>query len=146
MERAHETPSLAADCYSRQIDDRGPSRRVDSRKIFYFYKLACRRSYGGPKEWEWEWHKLAHVCRKWRTVVFASQRRLDLRLLCTPKTSIQQTLDLWPAFPIIVMYTWSLDGWDNTIAALQHRNRAAKLTSISYRCQCGSIAAQSRAQ
>jgi hypothetical protein len=87
-------------------------------EIFYFYKLACRRSYGGPKEWEWEWHKLAHVCRKWRTVVFASQRRLDLRLLCTTKTSIQQTLDLWPAFPIIVKHTWSLDGWDNTIAAL----------------------------
>jgi hypothetical protein len=63
-------------------------------EIFYFYKLACCRSYGRPKEWEWEWHKLTHVCRKWRTVVFASQQRLDLRLLCTPKTSIQQTLDL----------------------------------------------------
>ena len=31
------------------------------------------------------WHTLVHVCRRWRCVVFASPRRLNLRLLCTEK-------------------------------------------------------------
>jgi len=31
------------------------------------------------------WHTLVHVCRKWRSVVFGSPRRLDLRLFCTEK-------------------------------------------------------------
>ncbi|KAI0295078.1 hypothetical protein B0F90DRAFT_1753051 [Multifurca ochricompacta] len=31
----------------------------------------------------WKWHRLAHVCRKWRSVVFSSPRRLELRLVYT---------------------------------------------------------------
>jgi hypothetical protein len=97
-------------------------------EIVYFYKLStscCR--FPWEWTWEWGWHKLAHVCRKWRTVIFASQQRLDLRLLCTPKTSIQQTLDLWPDFPILVEHRWSLGDWENTITALQHRNRVCEI-------------------
>jgi hypothetical protein len=33
-----------------------------------------------------EWVTLAHVCRRWRSVVFQSPHRLNLRLLCTPQT------------------------------------------------------------
>ena len=29
-----------------------------------------------------EWHILAHVCQKWRYVVFQSPLRLNLRILC----------------------------------------------------------------
>ena len=29
------------------------------------------------------WQTLVHVCRRWRCVVFASPRRLDLKLHCT---------------------------------------------------------------
>jgi hypothetical protein len=42
-------------------------------------------------------------------------------------TSIEQTLDLWPAFPIIVHHTLSLDGWHNTITMLQQHDRICEI-------------------
>jgi len=38
-----------------------------------------------------KWKTLAHVCRRWRSIVFQSPRRLNLRLLCTPE---RDTLDI----------------------------------------------------
>ncbi len=100
-------------------------------ETFYFHKLAYE---SGSCEWQWRWHKLAYVCRRWRIIIFASQHRLDLRLLCTPKTSIKQKLDLWPPFPIIVRNdadTYHLfDGWNNIIAALQQRDRVCEIDLI----------------
>ena len=29
------------------------------------------------------WQTLVHVCRRWRSIVFGSPRRLDLQLVCT---------------------------------------------------------------
>jgi hypothetical protein len=100
-------------------------------EIFYFYKLACH-DIGGKwlwqREWQQQWHRLAHVCQQWRTIIFASQKRLDLRLLCTPKTSIKQTSDIWPAFPIIVQHIYAQhDGWSNTIATLRQRDRICEI-------------------
>ena len=96
-------------------------------EMFQFYKLAC-----GPdsSEWQKEWHKLAHVCRRWRTIIFASQHGLDLRLLCTPKTSIEMTLDLWPTFPIVVQYAYgslSPDDRDNITTVLQQNDRICEI-------------------
>jgi hypothetical protein len=95
------------------------------------YKLACNDISGKwlwQREWQQEWHRLAHVCQQWRTIIFASQRRLDLRLLCTHKTSIKQTLDIWPAFPIVVRHISSrLDDWFNIIATLRQRDRICEI-------------------
>jgi F-box-like len=41
-----------------------------------------------------EWITLAHVCRRWRSVVFQSPLRLNLRLFCTPQTPARDTLDI----------------------------------------------------
>lgn len=79
------------------------------------------------REWQQAWPKLAHVCQQWRAIIFASQRRLDLRLLCTPKTFIKQALDIWPAFYIIVRHTSSHDDWSNTLATLQQRDRVCEI-------------------
>ena len=49
-----------------------------------------------------EWETLAHVCRRWRSLIFQSPRRLNLRLLCTPNTRARNTLDVWPPFPLII--------------------------------------------
>src|SRR5258708_28187937 len=35
------------------------------------------------------WHTLVHVCQKWRSVVFGSPLRLDLRLSCTQNTPVR---------------------------------------------------------
>ena len=45
-----------------------------------------------------------HTCRKWRHIVFESQRALHLRLFCTHGTRVQKILGCWPALPIVVQY------------------------------------------
>ena len=49
------------------------------------------------------WHTLVHVCRQWRIVVFDSPRRLNIRLLCTPKRPLKN-LDIWPVLPIDIEF------------------------------------------
>ena len=68
------------------------------------------------------WRTLAHVCRKWRNIVFESPRRLDLRVCCRPSTPVREMLDIWPNLPIIVWFDEQEDA-DNTIAALEHNDR-----------------------
>lgn len=68
-------------------------------EIFDFYRLdAMKRSSGGL----WTWHRLAHVCQKWRHVISVSPRRLDLRILCQYGTPIEYFLDFWPTLPLAV--------------------------------------------
>ncbi|KAH9970517.1 hypothetical protein BGW80DRAFT_1329751 [Lactifluus volemus] len=46
-------------------------------EIFDFHRLvALDDASSGP----WKWHRLAHVCQRWRSLIFASPRRLELRL------------------------------------------------------------------
>jgi hypothetical protein len=52
----------------------------------------------------WMWPILAQVCQRWRRLVFASPRRLDLQLLCTNGTPVLENLDCWPPFPIAIQY------------------------------------------
>jgi hypothetical protein len=68
------------------------------------------------------WRILAHVCQRWRNIVFESPRRLDLRVYCRARTPVREMLDIWPKFPVIV---WVTDHryLDNTIAALEHNDR-----------------------
>ena len=50
------------------------------------------------------WPRLAHICRRWRRVVFVFQRTLRLRLFCTYGTPVVKSLDCWPTLPIVVWY------------------------------------------
>jgi hypothetical protein len=69
-------------------------------------------------------HTLVHVCRRWRCLVFGSPRRLNLRLRCTPKTRLTDTLDVWPALPLIIEGDMDIKtGTDNIIGALGQKNR-----------------------
>ena len=49
----------------------------------------------------WKWHRLAHVCRKWRHVIFWSPRRLALRILCEDGAPIGSILASWPTLPLV---------------------------------------------
>ena len=102
-------------------------------EIFDYYKLAS----SSPS---WGWHRLIHVCRQWRSLVFASRHRLHLRLLGTYGTPVRKTLDCWPPLPIVIRYsddTMGLkppspdddddDDDDNIIAALHHRDRVCQV-------------------
>jgi hypothetical protein len=72
------------------------------------------------------WRTLIHVCRRWRIVVFRSPRRLNLQLVCTARTSMSQTLAVWPPLPIFIK-DWSRSlansDLDNVVAALEHNDR-----------------------
>lgn len=78
----------------------------------------------------WKWHKLVHVCRTWRDIIFSSSCRLNLELLCTHGTPFRKILDHLPALPIVIhmrsdavhFITNSVND-DDIIAALEHPNR-----------------------
>ena len=79
---------------------------------------------------EWDWGLLVHVCRRWRQVVFASPRRLDLRILCTTRTPARKNLGIWPSFPITISDFHcgnSNEDEDNLIAALEHSDRVSEV-------------------
>jgi hypothetical protein len=91
------------------------------------------------------WIILAHVCRKWRDIVFGSPSRLNLRLHFTAWRSVRMMLDTWPPFPIEI---WG-DGADpmvrdvgNIVAALEHNDRIHK---IELSCSSKSIMEQALA-
>ena len=76
----------------------------------------------------WRWHTLVHVCRGWRHIDITSPRRLDLRLLCTARTSVKKYLNCWPTFPIAIKYNrpFSEDVF-NIFVALENRDRVSSI-------------------
>ncbi|KAH9161101.1 hypothetical protein EDB89DRAFT_766210 [Lactarius sanguifluus] len=77
----------------------------------------------GIRRKPWNWQRLAHVCRTWRHIMFASSHHLRLELLCTYGTPVKRNLGHLPAFPIVVSYLDGCDDRDNLFAALEHRDR-----------------------
>jgi hypothetical protein len=76
------------------------------------------------------WHSLVHVCKWWRSIVFASPHRLRLQLLCTDKRPVQNMLDIWPELPIVISCgrgASKLQDADNILAALKKHNRVRKI-------------------
>jgi len=108
--------------------------------LLELFVFCLRRAHDSPLSCMLEWHRLAHVCRRWRQVIFASPRRLDLQLLCTHGTPVRKNLGFWPTFPIVIDYhvywnpesgrSFLPDDEDNVMAALEHpdRLRCVKLT------------------
>jgi len=80
------------------------------------------------------WCTLAHVCQRWRHIVSAFPRRLNLRLLCKDTTrGLTEMLDIWPALPVVIQAnffrtTQQVDGADNVIAAMRHNDRICEVT------------------
>ena len=76
------------------------------------------------------WHTLVHVCRRWRYVVFASPRHLNLRLLCMNKR-LMKTLDIWPPLPIAIHVDdkefRSLPSVTDVISVLKRNDRVCKI-------------------
>jgi len=98
-------------------------------QIFDLYREESTRRY--PVKAAWEWTTLAHVCRRWRAIIFASPRRLHLRVTCDPRTPVKTSLDVWPPFPIAItcfpFHTIDKEGEDNLVAALEHRDRISDI-------------------
>jgi len=82
----------------------------------------------------WKWQTLLHVCRRWRHIILASPRRLNLQILCNLRTPARKLLDIWPPFPISISgFLWVTTGaWckDNVIAALERRDRVFEIVFL----------------
>ena len=92
--------------------------------IFNSYLCGCQNIQEKAEAWQ----SLVHVCRRWRSIVFGSPRHLDLQLVCTTRTRTRDTLDVWPAFPLIIWYFSNPTGSvDNIIAGLEHRDRVCQI-------------------
>ena len=95
--------------------------------IFDFY-VEIRSPYDLRRETE-AWQTLVHVCRRWRSLVLGSPRRLNLRLLCTPETLVRVTLGVWPVLPLVVGGDMTpSSGTDNIVAALGESYRVCQVS------------------
>ena len=76
------------------------------------------------------WQSLVHVCRRWRSIVFGSPRRLNLRLVCGGlKMPARDTLDVWPPLPLVIqhgIYQTDKDR-DSLITILKCRDRVCQI-------------------
>jgi len=79
-----------------------------------------------------EWHMLANVCQRWQGLVFTSPCCLDVRLVCTARTRVEDILAAWSGLPLLVLQDSGpdlsqLEGADNIIAALRHNTRICQI-------------------
>lgn len=109
-------------------------------KIFSFYVEESYEAYEPDKfnaitKLE-VWRPLVHVCRRWRNLVFASPRSLNLRLVCTGRRPVSELLGIWPFLPIVIdeqphfgRYPVPLEERaENICAALEHRSRVCQIS------------------
>jgi len=97
--------------------------------VFHFYLV----KYAKHDKDTCRWRTLVHVCRRWRSLVFGSPRRLDLKLRCTLKTPARDLLDIWPALPLFIQgHIYEESDVDNIIAALERRDRVCKISLKSH--------------
>jgi len=80
------------------------------------------------------WHALVLVCRRWRYLVFASPRSLNLRLDYSGYGPMSEMPDAWPVLPVILVsgihqHPISGQRWDNMVSALEseHYNRICEI-------------------
>ena len=74
------------------------------------------------------WQTLVHVCRRWRSIVFRSPRRLNLRLIFTQGTPARHTLYVWPSFPLLIRdRDHSTEDVDDFVAVLKRSDRVVKV-------------------
>lgn len=108
-------------------------------QIFDFCRIDHDPDAGYPPCLVWDWHGLVHVCQRWRQIVFASPRRLNLQIYCKYGTPVRESLGCWPALPIAIDYYTYYDDdgseisaptdehCDNAIAALEHPDRVCSI-------------------
>ena len=74
------------------------------------------------------WLRLVHVCQKWRSIVFASPRFLDLRIVCGPGKRME-LMSIWPPLPIVFGNGEEGPTPEDSYfdAAIMHRNRICEI-------------------
>ena len=78
------------------------------------------------------WYALAHVCRRWRTVILGSATYLGLSLFCTYGTPVADMLAHSPPLPLVVGYftkgrELTTEDEEGIILALKQRDRVCRI-------------------
>jgi hypothetical protein len=110
--------------------------------VFYLYRPVLLgededdfgRLWGGTKGWDrgrW-WYKLAHVCQRWRNILFGSAFHLELSLVCTYGAPVADMLARSPPLPLVLDYVEkgrdiTRDDEDGIILALKQRGRVLRV-------------------
>ena len=109
--------------------------------IFYLYRPSFLgegekyfdRVRGGKLRWKqgrW-WFSLAHVCQRWRNLIFGSASYLRLSLVCTNGTPVADMLQFSPPLPLTVDYRSengiTAEDEEGLLLALEHRDRIRHL-------------------
>ena len=99
--------------------------------IFDFYLYDAQVTIGRERAWQ----LLVHVCRRWRCTVFGFPRQLNLQLVCAGRTRARDTLDVWPALPLVIQceVDYPIRNVDNIIAVLERRDRVCQISLIVVR-------------
>ena len=95
-------------------------------RIFNCYRLE-------DEDWNLRanWRKLAHVCQRWRYLIFDSSSLLDICLRLTTDSPSINTLSHLPPLPLVIDYSiWiiSLNDKDNIHLGLQQHGRVRQVT------------------
>ena len=98
--------------------------------IFQFDRATYPHHEDVHRRWEFlRWHQLVHVCRRWRSVVFASPNFLNLRLVCGPWTPPAELAGIWPPLPIIITnrHVWTMSEYCDFDLAIVHHTRVCEI-------------------
>jgi hypothetical protein len=74
-----------------------------------------------------EWQILVHLCRRWRSLVFGSPRRLKLRLFCSDRKLARDMLDVWPPLPLVIQRIGEAGSVDNIVGVLERSDRVCHI-------------------
>lgn len=87
--------------------------------------------------WNWDrqrwWHKLTHVCQRWRSLILASPSRLNLHVVCTEGIPVAEMLAHFLHLPLIVIYGFEEgeeippDDERNILLSLQRRHHMRRV-------------------
>ena len=113
--------------------------------VFYLYRPFLlgedeghlARLEGGTERWvrgRW-WYKLAHVCERWRYLLFGSAPYLGISLVCTYGTPVADMLAHSPHLPLFIDYCKDLnitaEDEEQIISALKQRDRVSRVRLIA---------------
>src|SRR5712675_2973401 len=97
--------------------------------VFSFHRLLSSKG-NRPSSATWRWYILAHVCQRWRDLIFSSLHHLEAHLI-VPRKSPKTPLDSWPSIPISVWYPsngyMSKDQIADVVSALEHSDRIREI-------------------
>ena len=79
----------------------------------------------------WRWDRLVHVCRRWRSVVFAPPNTLNPKIVCGPQTRVE-LIGVWPPLPVVIRNSveWPIPKDYDFEAAIVHHDRVCEITLL----------------